>query len=66
MKHTQALKTFFIEVIKEMKKIHWPSNRELFISFFATIAIVIAFSFFFAFVDGIIGAIVKKIIYMVN
>jgi len=54
---------FFSEVWNEAKKICWPKRHDFLSAFLWTVGIVIFFSFFFAFVDGIIAYVVKKIVY---
>lgn len=66
MKQVKDLMLFLDQSLGELKKVHWPDRKELLIAFVATILIVLFFSFFLALVDGIIGTVIKKIIFWVG
>ena len=66
MKQVKNLLLFLDQSLGELKKVHWPDKRELLISFIATMCIVLFFSFFLAFVDGMIGTAIKKIIFWIG
>jgi preprotein translocase subunit SecE len=53
---------FFVDIVKEMKKVTWPKKDELKESTIIVIVSCLVFSVFIYFVDQIIGQIVKVIL----
>jgi preprotein translocase subunit SecE len=53
---------FFVDIVKEMKKVTWPKKEELKESTVIVIVACLVFSVFIYFVDQIIGQIVKIVL----
>jgi preprotein translocase subunit SecE len=53
---------FFVDIVKEMKKVTWPKKEELRESTIIVIVSCLIFSVFIYFVDQIIGQVVKIIL----
>lgn len=53
----KKIKDFFIDVQKEMKKVKWPSKKEMVTYSVATITFIVIFGTFFASLDLIITGI---------
>ena len=53
---------FFVDIVKEMKKVTWPKKEELRESTIIVIVSCLIFSVFIYFIDQIIGQVVKIIL----
>jgi preprotein translocase subunit SecE len=53
---------FFVDIVKEMKKVTWPKKDELRESTVIVIVSCLIFSIFIYFIDQIIGQLVKIVL----
>lgn len=57
----KKLVRFFISVKKEMKKVKWPSRKDMIKYSIATISFVIFFGIFFTCIDFIVAALTQVV-----
>ncbi|MGI6189861.1 MAG: preprotein translocase subunit SecE [Clostridiales bacterium] len=60
-KRRRSIVKYFREVISELKKVSWPSRKELINSTIATIVFIVAFAIVVGVVDLILGQLLKLI-----
>ncbi|MCX7625288.1 MAG: preprotein translocase subunit SecE [Candidatus Sumerlaeaceae bacterium] len=56
------LRTFYDEVVAELKKVTWPSKRELYGATAVVITVIILLSVAVGIVDALLGKIMEKLI----
>lgn len=61
---TNDLGIFFKEVWEEFKKISWPSRKDFLMNVAGVLFIVFLFSIYLGFLDGLIGFIISKLIFI--
>lgn len=56
------LRTFYEEVVAELKKVTWPNKRELYGATAVVITVIILLSVAVGVVDAVLGKIMEKLI----
>jgi len=61
-KKQSKLRSFYEEVVAELKKVTWPSKRELYGATAVVITVIILLSVATGVVDAVLGKIMQKLI----